>query len=181
MARAVGEVVGEAGADWRVGVLTVSDRVAAGSMSDGGGPALASWVRAMLHVEPEAAVSPDGIEPVQAALSLWVRQGLDLVLTTGGTGYAPRDLTPEATCGLIQRPAPQLLDLARARCLPDKPHAYLSRGVAGVAEQTLLINLPGSPRGAVDTLEKIADVLLHALHQLRGTADPSPPRGTHPR
>ena len=160
---------------FRVAVLTVSDGVAAGTREDLGGPGVAAAAErlfgggAVVHREAVA----DGEAVVAAALRRVLAPGgggVDLLLTTGGTGLGPRDRTPEATAAVVDRPAPGLMELARARCAARFPLAALSRGVAGVAGSTLIVNLPGSPKGAVETLDALADVLPHALGTLRGPA-----------
>jgi molybdenum cofactor synthesis domain-containing protein len=153
----------------RVAVLTVSDRCSRGEAADESGPAVAAICREKLGAgEVMTACVADEREPIAAALSGWVGRGVDLVLSTGGTGLSPRDVTPESALAVIERPAPGLMELARARCLPEKPRAFLSRGVAGVTGRTLIVTLPGSPRGACEQLEALLDVLPHALAQVRG-------------
>lgn len=154
-----------------VAVLAVSDSRSAGTAEDLATPLLVEAVGALLGGTVTAtALVPDDRAAIAAQLRRW--GGSDeaprLILTTGGTGVGPRDVTPEATAEALERPHPGLLELARARCLPGKPHAYLSRGTAGVIGGSLVVNLPGSPRGAVETLRLIADVLPHALATLRG-------------
>ena len=161
----------------RVGLLTVSDSRSIGEAEDLATPALADAVRGLLGVEPAAsALVPDDAEAIGEKLTEWSSAGhaLDLILTTGGTGVGPRDITPEATLGVVERPHPGLIDLARSRCLPGKPKAYLSRAVAGVAGRTLIINLPGAPKGAVEMLRLMADLLPHTLCTLRGDPDGHP-------
>jgi len=154
----------------RVGVLTVSDRSARGEREDLGGPAVAEAVMARL---PGAQVSARAVVPderirIAARLVHWAdKLGLDLILTTGGTGFAPRDVTPEATGDVIERATPGLAEAMRAASLRITPHAMLSRGVAGIRGRTLIVNLPGSPKGAVENLETIASVLPHAIELLR--------------
>jgi molybdenum cofactor synthesis domain-containing protein len=153
----------------RVAVLTVSDRCSRGESVDESGPAVAALCRERLGAATVlTACVPDDPERIAAALSEWVGRGIDLVLSTGGTGLSPRDVTPEAALSVIERPAPGLMELARARCLPKTPRAFLSRGVAGVAGRTLIVTLPGSPRGACEQLEALVDVLPHAIAQVRG-------------
>jgi len=160
-----------------VAILAVSDSRSAGEAEDHATPLLVAAVQSLLGgTVVDTALTPDDRSAIASRLRAWVT-GDDppaLVLTTGGTGIGPRDTTPEATAEVIERPHPGLLELARARCLPGKPHAFLSRAVAGVAGRTLVINLPGSPRGAVDTLRLMADVLPHALETLRDGADGHP-------
>ena len=161
----------------RVAVLAVSDSRSAGDAEDRATPALVEAAQQLLGaVVVDSALVPDERSEIAKKLLAWVNadDAPHLVLTTGGTGVGPRDVTPEATREVIHRPHPGLLELARARCLPGKPHAFLSRAAAGVAGQTLVVNLPGSPRGAVDTLRLMADVLPHALETLAGAGDDHP-------
>jgi molybdenum cofactor synthesis domain-containing protein len=113
---------------------------------------------------------PDEVEKIAETLRKWSDRGLDidLILTTGGTGLAPRDVTPEAAMQVIERPHAGLMELARLRCLAKTARSYLSRGIAGVAGQTLIITLPGSVRGATENLEALLDILPHAIETLRG-------------
>jgi molybdenum cofactor synthesis domain-containing protein len=117
---------------------------------------------------------PDERTQISRQLLNWASnpQYPDLILTTGGTGFSPRDVTPEATHAVIERHANNLMELARMRCCQKTPLAYLSRGVAGILYKTLVVNLPGSERGALETLEAVADVLPHALGVLRGNQSP---------
>lgn len=161
-----------------VALLIVSDSRSAGEKEDLATPLLTEAVAQFLGAEVwRSALTPDEQTPIEAQLRSWVEapDAPHLILTSGGTGVGPRDVTPEATSAVIERFHPGLLELARARCLPGKPHAYLSRAVAGVARSTLIVNLPGSPRGAADTLRLMADVLPHALQTLRDPASPHPP------
>lgn len=154
----------------KVGILTVSDRSACGVRPDLSGPALAHAIVARL---PAAEVSVSGIVPdEQAEIAAWLVRGaddlaLDLILTTGGTGFAPRDVTPEATRAVIQRDAPGLAEAMRAESLRVTPHAMLSRAVAGIRGRTLIVNLPGSPKAAVENLATLLPVLPHAVELLR--------------
>ena len=149
----------------RVGVLTVSDRSARGEREDLGGPAVAAAVLAQLPdaAVVERAIVPDERAAIAARLAHWADDlSLDLILTTGGTGFAPRDVTPEATRDVIERETPGLAEAMRAASLRITPHAMLSRGVAGIRGRTLIVNLPGSPKGAVENLGTILPVLAHA-------------------
>jgi molybdopterin adenylyltransferase len=154
----------------RVGILTVSDRSARGERDDASGPALAQAL--LLHL-PEAVVEVTGIAPddlaeISGTLAHWADDlRLDLVLTTGGTGFAPRDVTPEATRVILEREAPGLAEAMRAKSLGVTSHAMLSRGVAGIRRRTLIINLPGSPKGAVENLATVLPVLSHAVELLQ--------------
>ena len=152
----------------RAVVVTVSDRVASGLSDDESGPALASeLVRHGYDVAPVRVV-PDGVESVEAALRQAIREGAELVLTTGGTGFAPRDLTPEGTHRVLDRDAPGLGEAMRAAGRATTAFADLSRGTAGLAGSTVVVNLPGSLRGATESLAAIVPILRHAIEQARG-------------
>jgi molybdenum cofactor synthesis domain-containing protein len=155
----------------RAAVLTVSDRCSRGETIDTSGPALAAMLRDRLGAEIAAtACVPDEVPQIAFALRGWARleSRIDLAISTGGTGLAPRDVTPEAALLVIERRHDALLELARLRCLEKTPRTFLSRGVAGTAGRTLLITLPGSPRGAAENLAAIMDILPHAIETLRG-------------
>ena len=148
-------------------VLTVSDRVSLGEAEDRSGPAVASILEG-LGFHAEISVVPDGVGSVQGALRSAVGAGYGLVATTGGTGFGPRDLTPEGTSAVIDRPAPGLAEAMRAATFGVNPHGMLSRGIAGIAGRTLIVNLPGSVKGAEESLEVIAPALRHAIELLHG-------------
>ena len=155
----------------RAAVLTVSDRCARGISKDTSGPTLCEILRTQLAAEIVATQCvPDETDQIAACLSEWARSAptIDLILSTGGTGLAPRDVTPEAAAAVIERPHAGLLELARLRCFNKTPRTYLSRGVAGVARRSLIITLPGSERGAREMLEALLDILPHAIETLRG-------------
>lgn len=168
----------------RAGVLTVSDRCFRGEMADTAGPAVVDVLRDDLRAHAEhTAIVPDEAEAIERTLRAWLggTPAPELICTVGGTGFGPRDLTPEAVSRVIERPAPGLMELSRARCCARTPLAALSRGVAGAVRGTLIITLPGSQRGAVETLQALTDVIPHALEMLRGGGHSgdfcSPPRG----
>ncbi len=160
-----------------VAVLTISDRCWRGTTNDTSGPALAEIVTNELHGQIVAAACvPDEVEAIREQLRAWASapKPVDLILTTGGTGLAPRDVTPEATLSVLERRHGGLLELARLRCYPASPRAFLSRGEAGTVGRTLIINLPGSPRGATECLRALLDILPHAIETLRGGQHQAP-------
>jgi molybdenum cofactor synthesis domain-containing protein len=155
----------------RAAVLTASDRCSRGAAIDTSGPAVCELLGRSLGAEIVATrCVPDDRATLATAFREWTRPeaGIDLVVSTGGTGLAPRDVTPEAALDVIERRHDGLLDLARLRCMSKTPRTFLSRGVSGCAGRTLILTLPGSPRGATEMLEALLDLLPHAIETLRG-------------
>ncbi len=153
----------------QAGILTISDSASRGEGQDRSGPVIAEAVREALGGSVALqAVVPDSVETIAATLRAWCDEGeIDLLLTTGGTGFAPRDVTPEATRSVIERPTPGLAEAMRAASLQVTPHAMLSRGLAGIRKTTLIVNLPGSPKAVRENLAVIMPVLPHAVELLR--------------
>lgn len=152
----------------RVGILTVSDRSSAGLRPDASGPALEGLIATRGWKVVRRLTVPDEVSAIKKALINWAGSGdLDVILTTGGTGFSPRDVTPEATLEAIERAAPGLAEAMRQASLRVTQHAMLSRGVAGIRGRTLIVNLPGSPKAAAENLDVIIGVLPHAVQLLR--------------
>lgn len=148
-------------------VIVASNRAAAGTYADTSGPLLADGLRALGCDVTDPVVVPDG-EPVAAALRTAIADRIDVVLTSGGTGITPTDRTPEATRGLLDYEIPGIAEAIRAHSREKVPTAALSRGLAGVAGRTLVVNLPGSTGGARDGLAVLGPILAHTVDQLRG-------------
>jgi len=157
----------------RVGILTVSDRSSRGERPDASGPVIRSFVADRLRwTVAEYKIVPDDRAIIRDTLIDWCdRLRLNLILTTGGTGFAPRDVTPEATRDVIERDAPGLAEAMRADSLTKTPHAMLSRAVCGLRGVTLIVNLPGSPKAVRENLDTLAPALPHAIDLLREAPD----------
>jgi len=153
----------------RVAILTLSDKGYSGEREDLSGPALAEALQGKAVVANQD-ILPDDFEQIKAKLIEYADQGLDLVFTTGGTGFAPRDVTPEATRAVVERPVPGIVEAIRMQSLKITPHAMLSRATAGIRGKTLIINFPGSPKAALECLDVFLPVMNHAVETLRGDA-----------
>ncbi|MBT2470383.1 MogA/MoaB family molybdenum cofactor biosynthesis protein [Streptomyces sp. ISL-66] len=154
-------------------VVTASNRASQGVYADRGGPVLAEGLRSLGFAVDGPRVVPDG-DPVEAALREGVAAGYDVILTTGGTGISPTDRTPDATARVLDYEIPGIPQAIRAESLDKVPTAALSRGLAGVAGRTLIVNLPGSTGGVRDGIAVLSRVLLHAVDQIRGGDHPRP-------
>lgn len=151
----------------RFGIITLSDRSSRGEREDLSGPALASFLQAENCSVLKQLLLPDDESALRKTLTEWADSNeLDVILTTGSTGFAPRDIAPEVTKAIIQKEAPGLAELMRAESLKKTKHAALSRAISGIRQRTIIINLPGSPKGAVENLGFVFPVLQHAVQLL---------------
>ena len=159
-------------------ILTLSDKGAAGERADASGPALAGWLNERGVSVLQTQVIPDEVDRIAETLAAWAdSRRFDLILTTGGTGVSPRDVTPDATMRVLDRLLPGFGEVMRFRSLAKTPHAIISRAVAGIRGGVLIINLPGSPKGAVENLEAVWDTVPHAIAKCQG--DPAECAVTH--
>ena len=162
----------------RIAVLTISDRSAQGEREDRSGPLIQEIVIQRGWEVIASEIIADKQVEIEERLTSWCDSGeIDLILTTGGTGFSPRDRTPEATRNVVERLAPGLVEAMRTRSMSKTPHAMLSRAVAGIRKSTVIINLPGSPKAVEENLAVIIPALPHAIQLLR--EDPEAEQGHH--
>lgn len=156
----------------RFGLLIVSDRAASGERPDASGPLLVKAIEKQGWQVVKRGILADDLITLRDKLVAWAgMEKIDIILTSGGTGFSPRDITPEASLSVIERPAPGLAEAMRTASLKITPHAMLSRAVAGIRNHVLIINLPGSPAAAVENFEVLLPVLPHAVQLLRQDPD----------
>ena len=153
----------------RAAILTLSDKGSRGERVDESGPALAAWLAERSVATVRTLIIPDDFETIVATLTEWADSDVaDLILTTGGTGVSPRDVTPEATMQVAQRLIPGIGELMRLKSMEKTTMAFLSRAVGAIRGRTLIINLPGSPKGARENLEAVWPVVGHGVEKIRG-------------
>ncbi len=153
----------------KAAILTMSDKGAEGLREDASGPALEKWLAGQGVTTLQYGMIPDDAAIIAATLTEWSDSSrFDLILTTGGTGVSPRDVTPDATIQVIDRVIPGFGEVMRMKSLAKTPHAMISRAVAGIRGKTLIINLPGSPKGALENLEAVWPAIPHAVAKIQG-------------
>lgn len=153
----------------RTAILTVSDRGSRGERTDASGPGIVSWLENQPVKVVETAMVPDEIPAISEKIKTWAdERTCDLILTTGGTGVSPRDVTPEATSSILDRVLPGYGELMRMNSLKMTPMAIISRAMAGIREECLIINLPGSPKAAIENLQAVWPAVAHTIEKLQG-------------
>ena len=175
-------IVGSSDRMIRIGILTVSDMGAQGRREDSSGDAILDWAAEQGYEVVVRSIVPDETTLIAGKLARWADSGeVDVILTTGGTGLSPRDVTPEGTAAVLERTAPGIAEALRAAAANDFPRAWLSRGVAGARGTTLIVNLPGSPGGVNDGLHVLDGFLEHAAELVSGSNTAhGVPRTAHP-
>ena len=153
----------------KIGIITVSDRSFRKLREDLSGPAIRYWAENRQYSVTMESIVPDEVDAIKAELIKFSDAGVELIFTTGGTGFAERDVTPEATIQVLDKPAPGFAEHMRSRSMNITSHAMLSRAVSGIRKKSLIINLPGSPKAVRENLEFIEDAIPHAIGLLRGT------------
>ncbi len=152
----------------RIGILTASDRSSRGERKDQTSPALEEAIKSENWQVMRVAIVPDDFQIIKETLISWTDGGeMDVIFTTGGTGFSPRDITPEATLAVVERLAPGMTEAMRIFSMKATPHAMLSRGIAGIRKEVLIINFPGSPRAAIENFKVVQPVLAHAVELLK--------------
>lgn len=152
---------------YKIGTLIISDRGASGEYEDRSGPLMATFFKEHTPWQiSHHTILPDEFKTITGTLIQWCDEGVDLILTSGGTGFGPRDITPEATRRVIEREAPGIAEALRAESLKITRHAMLSRAVAGIRGRTLIINMPGNPKAVRENLQVLLPILPHALELL---------------
>jgi molybdenum cofactor synthesis domain-containing protein len=154
---------------FNVAILTVSDRSSTGSRDDASGPALADWLKNKAVSIVAKDIVPDDVEKISSRLMEWSDSGFcELILTTGGTGVSPRDVTPDATSAILDKMIPGFGEMMRLKGIEKTPRAIISRAIAGIRKQTLIVNLPGSPKAALENIESIWDAVPHTIEKILG-------------